>query len=134
MEFDRIYRYMDLKKFSDMVNNQRLCFVHFSKWKDQYEGLLFRINNYPQLYNILYDDKKFTGIPHDRRVIIEIFLKKFDKFLFGQSWTKSPNLWLFGDIRVELVIDKIKYIEGIEIKEIEYSDEKITEDIKKEKL
>ena len=30
---------------------------------------------------------------------------------------------------MELVTDKIKYIEGIEIKEIEYSDEKITEDI-----
>jgi len=129
MKFDRIYRFMDLNKFRDMVNNHRLCLVHFEKWEDEYEGLLFRMCNDPSIYRILYDKERFDGISHDQRVFIEITLKEFSRFFFGQSWTKCPELWKFGDIRVEVLIDSIEQIEGVIIKEIEYSDDDITKEI-----
>lgn len=67
----KIWRYMDLTKFMDLLENKNLFFCRADKFEDKFEGSLpkFNLENRKQVYKNL-DDKLLNKIAHHRRQIV----------------------------------------------------------------
>lgn len=119
---DKIYRFMSIESFIDMVMKKSLTFVHPSRWDDPYEYIL--LDNLRKMYN--YDFIQANS------------LFNLAHSVFCQSWTKkneSDALWRIyshnnSSVRVCVKNENIKKLEGVTKKEINYSDNISSEDVK----
>ena len=128
----KIYRFMSFESFVNIVQKKALAFVHHDKWEDPYEGFIFKsIKHEEGRKEILRILKELTP-DHAKKHFARLL--KFEKTLFGQSWTKLPEsdaLWRIYSynnmsIRVEIysgsVIGILQGTLPVTPYEIKYSD------------
>lgn len=120
MRRNRIYRFMSFENFVDMIQTQSLAFVHPTMWDDPLELEAFE--------KMLSEKEEVEGL---------IFLCQKYK-VYAQSWTRleeSDAMWRIYNnngmsIRISIKKDSIPLLEGVELKNVLYTND-IDRELKK---
>lgn len=121
-----IFRFMSFEGFVDMVQRQALAFVNPELWEDPYESFVIAAMKTNEGQEKVYGLLKKLG--HEDRIPSFLRLQYFSTAIFGQSWTKlaeSDALWRIypnnnRSIRIEVLIENIKRLDGVGIYDIRY--------------
>ena len=122
MSEDSIYRFDSYSHFKDVIRRKALAFVHYSRWNDPEEGLLFSIIGNKQGRVIIR--RLLNDLAPRRRQFIIMALYAVRQCIHAQSWTKIPENEYFWQghsenndiIRLETSLDKIKLNQTLESK------------------
>lgn len=131
-ETRKLYRYISYQTFTDMVQEQSLCFVRPSLWEDPYEGYLFQKlktqSGREEVEKIL--DSHFVATKDFIRGIFLGLALQFEKTFYAQSWSlcaDSDAMWRIYSfdstaIRIEVTESNIAKLQNVEILDVSYEE------------